>query len=57
MVLVVPLFALLLGSFEVGQILTDKNRKNSVFLMLLIGFSPIMTWWYSTTLVDIVIAG
>lgn len=50
-------FALLLGTFETGQILTDKNRKLSVFLMFVVGFSPMMTWWYSSSIIDLTIAG
>lgn len=51
------LFALLLGAYELAYILTGKNRLLSVFGMVLLGFSPVMMWWQSTTLVDLMVAG
>ncbi len=50
-------FALLLGAYELSFILTKKNVALSVFGAVLIGLSPVMTWWQSTTLVDLMIAG
>lgn len=50
-------FALLLGAYELSYILTKKNMMLSVFGAVLIGLSPVMTWWQSTTLADLMIAG
>lgn len=50
-------FALLLGSYETGVILSKGKRKLSVFLALAVVFSPLYAWWYSTTLFDLAISG
>lgn len=50
-------FALLLGSYEMGVILSKGKRKLSVFLAAAVVFSPLYSWWYSTTLFDLAISG
>lgn len=51
------LIALMLISFELCMIITDKNKLISLFAMLLITFSPATQWWYSNFILDILIFG
>lgn len=51
------LVALILISFELCMILTNKNKKISIVGMLLIVLSPAVQWWYSNFITDILIWG
>lgn len=51
------LIALLLISFELCMIISNKNKLVSMCGMLLITFSSATVWWYSNFLVDILIWG
>ena len=51
------LFALLLVSFEMLMMITKKNKKISFFGSLIITFAPVVQWWFSTPIVDILIYG
>ncbi|MCR5743071.1 MAG: hypothetical protein K6F92_04980 [Lachnospiraceae bacterium] len=39
--------ALLMGSFELGMLITGKNRKLSVIYTALVFFSPVVAWWFA----------
>lgn len=39
--------ALLLSLFELGMLLTDKNRKLSVLLAIGASFAPVLQWWFA----------
>lgn len=41
------LIALVLSYFELGMLLTDKNKKLSVLLAVCISFSPFLQWWFA----------
>ena len=41
------LAALLLVSFEIGMLVTKKNRALSLAFSLLMGFSPLVQWWFA----------
>ncbi len=52
------LFALLLVSFEIGMLITKKNRALSLAFSLLIGFSPLIQWWFAINgLVEMLVFG
>ncbi len=51
------LIVLMLVSFELCMIITDKNKLISLFAMLIITFSPATQWWYSNFIADILIFG
>ena len=39
--------ALLVGSFELGMLITGRNRKLSVIYTALVFFSPVVAWWFA----------
>lgn len=49
------LIVLLLVTFEFGMIITKGNKRMSIITALLISFSPIVQWWFSTTIADTII--
>ncbi len=52
------LAALLLVSFEIGMLVTKKNRALSLAFSLLIGFSPLVQWWFAINgLVEMLVFG
>ena len=51
------LLALLLVSFELCIIITKKNKIISLCGMLVIAMSAAVQWWYSTSIVDMLIFG
>lgn len=51
------LFALFLITFELIMIITNKKKKISLFGTILITLAPVVQWWFSTPLVDILIYG
>ena len=51
------LISLLLVTFEFIMLFTNKNKKMSLIGSLLITFAPPVQWWFSTSLVDILIFG
>ena len=52
------LFALLLVSFEIGMLLTKKNRALSLAFSLMMGFSPLVQWWFAINgLVEMLVFG
>ncbi len=42
-------------SFEFGRLLTKGNKLLSLCYALLIGFSPAVQWWFSTSIADLLI--
>lgn len=52
------LVALFLVSFEMGMILTKKNKTLSLVYTLLLTFSPVVQWWFAiNSLVEMLIFG
>lgn len=51
------LISLFLVTFEFIMLFTRKNKKMSLIGSLLITFAPPVQWWFSTSLVDILIFG
>lgn len=52
------LFALLLVSFEIGMLFTKKNRALSLAFSLMIGFAPLVQWWFAINgLVEMLVFG
>ena len=52
------LAALLLVSFEIGMLVTKKNRALSLAFSLLMGFSPLVQWWFAINgLVEMLVFG
>lgn len=51
------LFALLLVTFELCMMITNKNRIVSLMGMIMISFSAAVQWWFSTPIVEILIWG
>lgn len=51
------LLALFLLSFEFFMIFTNKNKVPSLVGSILVTFAPVVQWWFSTPLVDILIFG
>lgn len=51
------LIALFLVSFELGIILTRRSKFSSFVGACMIGFAPAVHWWFSTSLVDMLIFG
>lgn len=41
------LIALIMSYFELGMLLTDKNKKLSVMLSACISFAPFLQWWFA----------
>ncbi|KRF39102.1 hypothetical protein [Paenibacillus sp. Soil787] len=48
-------FLLLLLSFEMALFLSNRNLLISIIGVVLIVFSPVIQWWYSTSFVDTII--
>jgi hypothetical protein len=46
---------LLMLSFEMAMFLSNKNLKISVVGSLCISLSPVVQWWYNTSVVDLII--
>lgn len=51
------LIALILATYELCMIITDKNKFYSIAGMIIIAFSSTLQWNFSTCLVDIIIFG
>lgn len=51
------LIALLLVSFELGMVLTKRSKFSSFVGACMIGFAPVVHWWFSTSIVDMLIFG
>lgn len=51
------LILLILVTFELCMIITQKNKKLSVFGALLISFSPMVQWWFVPHMVDVIFWG
>ena len=41
------MIALVMSYFELGMLLTNKNKKLSVLLSVCISFSPFLQWWFA----------
>ena len=51
------LLALILVSFELALLFTNKNNLLSILFSIIVTFSPAIQWWYSTPIVEILIFG
>lgn len=49
------LIVLFMATFEMGMLLTDKRKTLSLIMSILITFSPIVQWWFSTSAGEIII--
>lgn len=47
---------LFMAIFELGNIVTNKNKKLSVFIALLVVFSPVTQWWFAVNSVAEILA-
>lgn len=49
------LIVLFLATFEMGMLLTGKRKTLSLIMSVLVTFSPIVQWWFSTTAGEVII--
>lgn len=49
------LIVLFLATFEMGMLLTSKKKTLSLIMSILVTFSPIVQWWFSTTVGEVII--
>jgi len=49
--------ALFLVSIEFGMLITKKNKKLSLALAFLLTLAPAVQWWYSTSIVELIVFG
>ena len=54
---VARIVALFLVTIEFGMLITKKNKKLSVALAFLITLAPAVQWWYSTSIVELLVFG
>ncbi len=47
--------ALFMICFEFSMLITDKKKKMSLLMAVIITFSPVVQWWFATALVDLII--
>lgn len=49
------LIALFMATFEMGMLITDKRKSLSCAMSILITFSSVVSWWFSTSIAEIII--
>ena len=49
------LIALFMATFEMGMLLTGKKKSLSVIMAMLITFSSVVSWWFSTSVAEVII--
>ena len=49
------LIALFMATFEMGMLLTDKRKTLSCVMAMLITFSSVVSWWFSTSVAEVII--
>ncbi len=49
------LIVLFLATFEMGMLVSDRNKKLSLIMSILVTFSPVVQWWFSTSAGEVII--
>ena len=49
------LIVLFMATFEMGMLLTDKRKSLSCVMAMLIAFSSVVSWWFSTSVAEVII--